>query len=96
MGAVVLLRLDGGRCADTRIVLFGAGDKPLRAVGAEALVNGEAPDEALFERAGEKVGEEIDEPMADTHATAEYRRDLARVLTRRGLAEALERARSAG
>ncbi|MBW2274342.1 MAG: xanthine dehydrogenase family protein subunit M [Deltaproteobacteria bacterium] len=99
VGAVVLLRLergpDGSRCADTRIVLFGAGDKPLRAVEAEALVNGQAPDAELFERAGEKVGEEIDEPMADTHATAEYRRDLARVLTRRGLAEALERAESA-
>jgi CO/xanthine dehydrogenase FAD-binding subunit len=96
VGAVVLLRLEAGRCADTRIVVFGAGDKPLRIVEAEKLVNGEAPDEALFERAGEKVGEAIDEPMSDTHATAEYRRDLARVLTRRGLGEALERAQGAG
>jgi carbon-monoxide dehydrogenase medium subunit len=41
--------------------------------------------------AGELAGEQV-EPEADIHATAEYRRHLARVLTARALAEAVGRA----
>jgi CO/xanthine dehydrogenase FAD-binding subunit len=38
------------------------------------------------------VAELIDEPLSDVHASAEYRRHLAQVLTRRGLVEAASRA----
>jgi len=93
-GAAVLLDLDGkGRCTDTRIVVFAVGDTPLRVREAEALVDGQSPSDAVFAEAAKKVGEAIEEPMSDVHASAEYRRDLAQVLTRRALAEALGRAR---
>lgn len=92
VGAALLLRLEDGRCADTRIVVFGVADRAMRYPEAEALVNGEAPSDALFERAGAKVAEGIDEPLEDVHASAEYRRQLAHVLTARGLAEAAGRA----
>lgn len=91
-GAAVTLRLQAGRCADTRIVVFGVGDRAIRVAEAEQIVDGEAPDEALFERAGAKLAEVIEEPLSDIHASAEYRRDLARVLTRRSLIEAASRA----
>ena len=95
-GAVSTLTLDGGgHCAGARIVLFGVGSTPVRAPEAERVVVGERPDRALFDRAGEKAGAEIDEPLSDVHASAEYRRDLARVLTRRALAEAAARATGA-
>jgi carbon-monoxide dehydrogenase medium subunit len=92
-GAAITVALDGGRhCSGARIVLFGVGPTPLRVLDAEGVVNGERPDEKLFERAGQKAGEAIEEPLSDIHASAEYRRHLARVLTRRGLAEAVARA----
>ena len=92
VGAAITLTLGGaGRCSDARIVLFGVGPTPLRARGAEQVVVGEAPDEAVFAEAGRKANEELDEPLSDVHASADYRRHLAQVLTRRGLAEAASR-----
>ena len=93
VGAAVTVTLGGnGRCSDARVVLFGVGPTPLRARGVEQVVSGEAPGEAVFAEAGRKADEEIDEPLSDVHASAEYRRHLAQVLTRRGLAEAAGRA----
>jgi CO/xanthine dehydrogenase FAD-binding subunit len=93
VGTAVTLTLDGtGRFSDARIVLFGVGPTPLRARGAERVVVGEAPGEAIFAEAGRKANEELDEPLSDVHASAEYRRALVQVLTRRGLAEAAGRA----
>jgi CO/xanthine dehydrogenase FAD-binding subunit len=91
VGGAFTLRVTGGSCSDARIVLFGIGDKATRFPGAEAVVNGAPAEPTTFERAGQRVSEEIDEPMSDVHASAEYRRDLARVLTSRGLAEAATR-----
>ncbi len=95
-GVVTYVTLDGGRrCSDARIVLFGVGATPVRAAGAERLLVGDTLGDTLFEQAGRAASEEIDEPLSDVHASAEYRRDLARVLTRRALAEAASRAASA-
>jgi CO/xanthine dehydrogenase FAD-binding subunit len=95
-GAVTTVTLDSsGRCAAAHLVLFGVGATPVRARAAESLIVGEKPDAKLWERAGEKASAEIDEPLTDVHATAAYRRDLARVLTRRALAEAAGRAAAA-
>jgi carbon-monoxide dehydrogenase medium subunit len=92
-GTAVTVTLDaGGQCSEARIVLFGVGSKPLRARGAEQIVQGERPGEQLYRRAGQKAGEEIDEPLSDVHASAEYRQHLAGALTRRALAEAAARA----
>ena len=91
--AVTLTVADARRCSEARIVLFGVGPAPVRARGAEQLLVGEVPEPPLLERAGRKASEDLDEPLADVHASADYRRHLAEVLTRRALAEAAERAR---
>ncbi len=87
-----LTRDSGGRCAQARIVLFGVGARPLRTPGAEQLLIGERPEGKRLEQAGQAASQEIDEPLSDVHASAEYRRDLARVLTRRALADAAVKA----
>jgi CO/xanthine dehydrogenase FAD-binding subunit len=93
VGAVVTLALDpSGRCGDARVVLFGVGPVPLRATAAEAVLRGQAPDRALFEAAATAAEGQVEEPIADVHASAEYRRHLAAVLTRRSLEEAAGRA----
>jgi carbon-monoxide dehydrogenase medium subunit len=92
-GVVACVACDRGkRCSTARLVLFGVGAAPVRARGAEQMLAGETLSEPLFERAARTAGEEIVEPLSDVHASAEYRRDLARVLTRRALAEAASRA----
>ncbi len=45
-------RMDEGRLRDVRIVVGGAANVPVRAVGAEALVEGQRVDEPLSRRAG--------------------------------------------
>jgi carbon-monoxide dehydrogenase medium subunit len=50
---------------------------------------------ALFALAGAQAAADLEEPLTDVHASADYRRDLARVLTGRALAEATTRARAA-
>jgi carbon-monoxide dehydrogenase medium subunit len=93
VGAAITLTLDArGHCAEPRIVLFGVGPVPVRPREAEQLLNGERPFSELYREVGRKVSEEIDEPLSDVHASAEYRRHLAAVLTQRGLEEAVTRA----
>jgi len=92
-GVVATLTLDGGgRCVRPRVVLFGVGATPLRAAEAEKAVTGEKPGNNLFEEAARRASTALEEPLSDVHAAADYRRDLARVLTRRALAEAASRA----
>jgi len=92
-GAAVTLTVgDAASCREARIVLFGVGPAPIRARGAEQLLVGEALGEELLERAGRKASEDLDEPLTDVHASADYRRHLAEVLTRRTLTEAAGRA----
>ncbi len=92
-GVMTTIALDGGgRCTAARLVLFGVGATAIRAPKAEQMLVGERPEGALLERVGRTASEEIDEPLSDVHASAEYRRDLARVLSRRALAEAAARA----
>jgi len=92
VGAAATLRLEGGRCVDPRLVVFGATDRARRQPEAEAVVAGRPPDESVFEAAGARVAETVEDPIGDVHASEEYRRDLARVLSRRTLVEAAGRA----
>lgn len=85
--AAVALDVRGGRVAGARIALGGVSDRPVRAAGAEeALAGGPAERGALAE-AAEAAAREVD-PLEDIHGSAEYRRDLVRVLTRRALEQA--------
>lgn len=91
-GAAVTLSVQGaGRCTEARIVLFGVGATPVRARGAEQMIVGEALAQPLLELAGRKASEDLDEPLSDVHASAEFRRHLAEVLTRRALNQAMAR-----
>lgn len=92
-GAAVTLRLDGrGSISEARIVLFGVGPTAVRVREVEQLVMGEQPSDRLFQEAGRAAGEGLEDPLSDVHASAEFRRHLARVLTARALGEAVERA----
>ena len=96
-GVVAIVGARAGRAliASARLVLFGVGATPIRAAAAEQMLAGQAGEPALFAGVGARAAADLDEPLTDVHATADYRRDLARVLTARALAEATTRARAA-
>lgn len=92
VGVAAVVTLDEkDRCDRARIVLFSVGDSPVEAHQAvEALKGQEASPEAI-RAASEAVEGDID-PGSDIHASADYRRHLAKVLTYRALEQAFERA----
>jgi CO/xanthine dehydrogenase FAD-binding subunit len=82
--ATLLTMGEKGVCQKAKIALGGVGPTPIRARAAEDLLAGKAITEALMAEAGVKAAEAA-EPEADYHASAEYRRDMARVYTVRSL-----------
>ena len=78
--------------AEANIALLSVGEGPVLAKGAMALLVGERITLDLIPAAAEIAGSSDIEPNGDIHASAEYRRHLAKVLTRRVLAEASGRA----
>jgi CO/xanthine dehydrogenase FAD-binding subunit len=89
--ATVTLNADG-RCDSARIALLSVGDGPVAAHQGASLLIGERPAPDLIAAAADAVATADIEPGSDIHATAAYRRHLARVLTRRVLTEAFDRA----
>ena len=87
----VTLTVVAGAIAQARIALTGVGPTALRAVAAEALLVGHALEPDQTSRAIDGVRAAI-EPETDLHASADYRRHLAGVLTGRALAAAWRRA----
>lgn len=80
-------------CRDARIVLGAAASIPIRAKKAEKLLIGQKLDDSLLEKIGKKAFEEAD-PVADIHATEEYRRHLVEALTKRIVRKAWEQAKT--
>ena len=86
--ALAVLRLDGARIAEARIGVGGAGDRPLRISEGERTLEGAVPGSEVLAEAGAIAAATV-EPFEDLHATAAYRRDLVRVMTKRALERAL-------
>ena len=86
----------GGAIASGRLVYLSVGDKPVDAAAAAAMLAGERPSAALFAAVAEHVAAHEIEPAGTIHATPEFTRHLVRVLTRRALAKAVERAAAEG
>jgi carbon-monoxide dehydrogenase medium subunit len=91
-GAAVLTVSDG-TCQTARISLGAVAPTPLRAIRAEGVLQGQAVTDQLIEEASRLAAEEA-RPIDDVRSSAAYRREMVRVLTRRGLRQALERAQA--
>ena len=88
VGVAAAVQMDGGVIKDARIVLGAVSPVPLRAKEAENLLKGKQASEELFEEAGVIASGEC-RPISDIRASAEYRRDMVRVFTRRALLKAV-------
>jgi aerobic carbon-monoxide dehydrogenase medium subunit len=87
VGVGALVRLDGDRHVESAVVaLISVAGAPLL-VDVSDSARGRAYDEADWTSAREQIVARID-PEGDIHASAEYRAQLARVLSSRALAAA--------
>ena len=75
------------RCESVAIALGAVSPTPMRAPGAEAVLQGQVLTEDLAAEAGEKASEECS-PISDVRSSAEYRRAMVRVNTKRALLNA--------
>jgi aerobic carbon-monoxide dehydrogenase medium subunit len=81
----------GPRIRHIRIGLTNVSAIPGRARAAEAALTGQAPTDDVLEAAGRAAAGECD-PTADLRGQVDYKRDLVRVLTKRAVRRAVERA----
>jgi len=91
VGAAALLDVGAeGVVRRAALALFGVAPSPLRLTAAEATLTGKPLDSTLISTAAAAAW--LIEPISDIHASAEYRRHLAQVLSARALADAARRA----
>ena len=92
VGAAALVHCPGRcRIAWARLTFTGVGDRPIRAAKTERFLKEQAPREDVVRAAAEQSVAEVT-PGSDLHASAEYRREVAKVMARRTLVQAIERA----
>ena len=82
---------EAGVCTGCAIALTGVGGTPVVPREAAGALVGVTPAADAFEDVGRRVSDAV-EPEGDLHASSDYRKHLAGVLTRRALARAAERA----
>ena len=94
-GVAAGVTLKDGVIEDGIIVLGAVAPTPVVAKEASATLKGQTPGNELFEKAAEIAARES-RPIDDIRGSKQYRRDLVKVLTKRSLAEAQERAKKGG
>ena len=91
VGVAVSLTRDGGVCRDIRIVLGAVAPTPMRALQAEGLLRNQPISDTLIEAAAQAARDES-RPIGDVRGSANYRRAMVAVLTRRAIEHAWEQA----
>jgi len=93
MGVAALVTLDeGGKCKQAKMVYLNAGDGPVDAKEAANSLEGEVLNDALLEAAAVFASEKEITPFGNVHTSPEFQQHLAKVLTRRALKQAIQRA----
>jgi carbon-monoxide dehydrogenase medium subunit len=93
MGLAAVVRLDSsGACLEARLVYLNAGDGPTSAPQAAAMLAGRRIDAAAAESAAAFAAEKEIAPTGNLHASPAFQRHLARVLGRRAILTAAQRA----
>jgi carbon-monoxide dehydrogenase medium subunit len=89
--AAVITPDEAGNCRDVRIVLGSVGLTPIRATAAEDILRGQPLTDENIRAAAATVQAAVD-PLDDHRGSAEYKREMAEVFTRRAIAQALTNA----
>ena len=93
MGVAALVTVDeSGKCIRAKLVYLNAGEGPIDAKEAAKQLQGESLNDTLIEEAAVTASEKEINPFGNMHASADFQRHLAKVLTKKTLRVALQRA----
>jgi len=93
MGVAALVTLDeNGKCTHAKLVYLNAGDGPVDAKDTAKSLEGETLSDALMESAATMASEKEINPFGNVHTSPEFQRHLAKVLTKKVLKQAIQRA----
>lgn len=90
VGVALTLRMKEGICEDVRLGLNSVASTIVRATQAERALLGKQINDSALREMGEIASTEVD-PMDDNRGSAEYKREMVKVLVRRAAQEALQR-----
>ena len=93
VGVAALVVMEADILKDVRIALGAVAPTPIRARKAEAILRGYPMDDKRLEAAGHAASQEAT-PIDDVRSSAEYRKTLVAVLTRRTVTQAIQQTRS--
>ena len=88
VAVAALGEVEGTTCTNVRVALIAAGPTPLRAVEVERALVGQPVSAGAVREAAEAVRDLVD-PLDDFRGSADYKREMAVVFTRRALARTL-------
>jgi aerobic carbon-monoxide dehydrogenase medium subunit len=90
VGVALAMRIQDEFCQDIRLALNSVAPTILRAKRAEAILQQKEIDDKLISEMAEAAATETD-PIDDNRGSAEYKREMVKVLVRRAIREALHR-----
>lgn len=90
VGVALTLSARDGQCEDVRLALNSVGPTIFRAREAENLLRGKRVSDKLLEEMAEAAAAQSD-PMDDNRGSADYKREMVKVLVGRAVKEALKR-----
>jgi carbon-monoxide dehydrogenase medium subunit len=89
VGVAITLSANNGTCEDVRVGLNSVASTIVHAKKAEEVLRGKPITDATLKEMGEVAATECD-PTDDNRGSAEYKRDMVKVLVRRAVQEALQ------
>jgi len=89
VGVAVAVKMKGAVCEDARIVMGAVAPTPLRAKKAEEMLKGKQVTDELIKEVAAMASTEC-KPITDHRGSAEYRRHLVGVFTKRALKASIE------
>lgn len=93
MGVAALVTLDkDGKCKSATLVYLNAGDGPVDAVASAQMLAGESLSDKSIESTAVHASENEINPFGNIHASTDFQRHLAKVLTQKALKQAAQRA----
>ncbi|MCY0859085.1 MAG: glyceraldehyde dehydrogenase subunit beta [Sulfolobaceae archaeon] len=90
VGVAVALKMSGDVIDDIRIGLTAVGNGPIRPTKAEEAIKGKRPTDDVLDQVGE-IAMSYANPKADIRGSAEYKKKMVKVLTKRAILTAIQR-----
>jgi carbon-monoxide dehydrogenase medium subunit len=84
VGVAATAQVEDGLCKEIRVALGAVAPTPIRAKVVEEVLEGREATPQMIRLAAESVADQVD-PLTDIRGSAEYKRDMAVVFTRRAL-----------